>query len=232
MQEFAVIFDFNGTMLFDTQIQYHAWDTLAKETLGHGIDQEEFLRCTNGRTSHETVEYFWGNQVNAEQKKALIEQKRRNYKEYCLTHPEEFQLAAGIPKILDYLKENHIPFTIATSSNPQSVDFYFAHLQLENWFRREAVICSDKKFPGKPAPDIYCYAANALGIPPEKCIVIEDAVAGTQSARAADIGYIILINPENDSLVRAGAQADLVIQDFDQLYEFLLKNGEDDSIKQ
>ncbi|MDO4174767.1 MAG: HAD family phosphatase [Eubacteriales bacterium] len=224
VQKFAVIFDFNGTMLFDTQMQYHAWDRLAQETLGHGIGQEEFLRYANGRTSHETVEFFWGGSVGEEQKKTLIAKKRKYYQEYCLTHPEEFQLAEGIPMILDYLKEHNIPFTIATSSNPQSVDFYFAHLRLEKWFNRAAVVCSDRKFPGKPAPDIYCLAAKALGFPPERCIVIEDSVAGTQSARAADIGYIVLIDPTHDRLVRAGAQADLVIQDFGQLYEMICKN--------
>ena len=40
MVDFAVIFDFNGTMLFDTQIQFRAWNDLAEETLGHGLSEE------------------------------------------------------------------------------------------------------------------------------------------------------------------------------------------------
>ncbi|MCD8357355.1 MAG: HAD family phosphatase [Clostridia bacterium] len=221
MQEFAVIFDFNGTMLFDTQIQYHAWDKLAKETLGHGIDQEEFLRSVNGRTSHETVEYFWGNRLCVEQKQALIDQKRKNYKEYCLTHPEEFRLADGIPEVLDLLKQRDIPFTIATSSNPQSVDFYFEYLNLGKWFRREHIVCSDKNFPGKPAPDIYRYAARDLGIAPQNCIVVEDAIAGAYAARGADIGYIVIIDPEMSGFVWVGDQVDYIIHDYKQFYELL-----------
>lgn len=221
MQKFAVIFDFNGTMLFDTQIQYHAWDILAKETLGQEIDQRVFLRNANGRTSSETVDFFWGNRVTKQQKQELITRKREIYKEYCLAHPEEFHLADGIPEILDLLQKNHVPFTIATSSNPKSVDFYFEHLQLGRWFRREEIVCNDKQFPGKPAPDIYRHTVQTLGVPAEQCIVVEDAIAGTLAARAAGIGYIVLIDSENDRMIRAGAQADLIIHSFDALYQLI-----------
>ncbi|MGM9676220.1 MAG: HAD family hydrolase [Butyricicoccus sp.] len=221
MQKFAVIFDFNGTMLFDTQIQYYAWDMLAKETLGQGIDQRVFLRNANGRTSSETVDFFWGTRIRKQQKQELITRKREIYKEYCLSHPEEFRLADGIPEILDLLQENNVPFTIATSSNPKSVDFYFEHLQLGRWFRRKEIVCNDKQFPGKPAPDIYRYTVQTLDVPAEQCIVVEDAIAGTLAARAAGIGYIVLIDPEHDRMIRVGAQADLIIDSFDALYQLI-----------
>ena len=108
MQRFAVIFDFNGTMLFDTRIQYQAWNILAQKTLGHEIDQRTFLREANGRTSSETVDLFWGNHVTKQQKQALITRKRELYKEYCLAHPEEFHLAEGIPEILDLLEKYRV----------------------------------------------------------------------------------------------------------------------------
>ena len=221
MQNFAVIFDFNGTMLFDTRIQYQAWNILAQKTLGHDIDQRTFLREANGRTSSETVDLFWGNHVTKQQKQALITRKRELYKEYCLAHPEEFHLAEGIPEILDLLLQYHVPFTIATSSNPNSVDFYFEHLQLGRWFRREEIVCNDKQFPGKPAPDIYRYTVQTLDVPAEQCIVVEDAIAGTLAARAAGIGYIVLIDSENNRMIRAGAQADLIIPSFDTLYQLI-----------
>ncbi len=221
MQEFAVIFDFNGTMLFDTPLQFHAWDELAKQTLGHGISREEFIRCTNGRTSSETVEYFWGDTLDKEEKKTLIRRKRALYQQQCLEHPEVFHLAEGIPEILDMLKQNGISFTIATSSNPQSVDFYFAHLNLGKWFEREKVICSDLKFPGKPAPDIYRIAAERLQIPPSRCVVVEDALAGAQAARAAGVGYVIVIDSDNTGAIWVGDEVDCVIHAHSELNELL-----------
>lgn len=59
MQQFAVIFDFNGTMLFDTPLQYQAWNMLAEKTMGRSIGIDQFLRTANGRSSTETVDIFW-----------------------------------------------------------------------------------------------------------------------------------------------------------------------------
>lgn len=220
MEDFAIIFDFNGTMLFDTPLQFRAWNELAEETLGHGLSEEEFLRCTNGRPSRETVEYFWGD-VGEAQTNALVARKREKYKALCLANPAEFHLADGLPEVLDLLKQAGVPFTIATSSNPRSMDFYFDHLNLAAWFRREAVICSDHRFPGKPAPDIYLIAARALGFPPERCIVVEDAMAGAQAARNAGIGYVIVIDPEGSGGFAGCDQVDAVIGGHGELYEQL-----------
>ena len=196
MQRFAVIFDFNGTMLFDTRIQYQAWNILAQKTLGHEIDQRTFLREANGRTSSETVDLFWGNHVTKQQKQALITRKRELYKEYCLAHPEEFHLAEGIPEILDLLQQYHVPFTIATSSNPNSVDFYFENMNLGRWFRRDEIVCNDRIQRGKPAPDLFLVAADVLGVDPADCLVFEDSNAGVRAANAAGIGSVIVIDPE------------------------------------
>lgn len=221
MQRFAVIFDFNGTMLFDTPLQYQAWNMLAEKTLGRSIGIDRFLRTANGRSSAETVDIFWGNSLTTDEKQALILDKRQAYKRLCLTHPELFHLADGIPEVLDLLKKHNIPFTIATSSNPASVDFYYEKLELDRWFRREDIVCTDGSFRGKPAPDIYCAAAKALHMNPENCIVIEDAVAGAYAARGAGIGYIVIIDPEDSGLIWVGEQVDCVIQEHEQLYEML-----------
>ena len=220
MCDFAVIFDFNGTMLFDTQIQFRAWNDLAEETLGHGLSEEEFLHCTNGRPSRETVEYFWGD-VGEAQMGELVARKREKYKQLCLAHPEIFHLADGITQVLDLLKKNGILFTIATSSNPRSMDFYFEHLGLATWFNRETVVCSDRRFPGKPAPDIYRIAAQELGFPPEQCVVVEDALAGAYAAHGAGIGYIVVIDPDSSGDIWIGDQVDCVISEYHDLYEQL-----------
>lgn len=220
MCEFAVIFDFNGTMLFDTPIQFRAWNDLAEETLGHGLSEQEFLRCTNGRPSRETVEYFWGD-VGEEQLDSLVARKREKYKQLCLDHPELFHLADGITEVLDLLKTNNIPFTIATSSNPRSMDFYFEHLGLATWFDRKRIICSDRRFPGKPAPDIYRIAAQELGFPPEQCIVVEDAPVGACAAHSAGIGYIVMIDPDNNGDKQIAEHVDYVVCAYHELYEQL-----------
>lgn len=221
MQNFAVIFDFNGTMLFDTPVQYQAWNMVAQKTLGHELDLQTFLRESNGQTSTEIVHRFWGSGVTEQQRQTLIAQKRNMYRDYYVTHPEELHLAEGLPKLLDLLLQHHIPFTIATSSDPISVDFYFQHLKLERWFCREKIVCNNKQFPGKPAPDIYLHSAQSLQVLPEQCIVVEDAMVGVLAARRAGIGYIVLIDEEHAATSRICTQADLVIHSFDTLYQLI-----------
>lgn len=221
MDNFAVIFDFNGTMLFDTPLQYRAWNVLAEETLGHGIDYDEFLRAANGRTSRETVEYFWGKDVDVSFRNTLIARKRDMYRQQCVEHPDIFHLAEGSTEVLDLLKDHEIPFTIATSSNPSSVDFYYENLDLGRWFERENIICSDLNFPGKPAPDIYQIAAKKLNMPPERCVVVEDALAGASSARAAGIGYIVVIDPYRSGQFCENELINCVIRHYGELFELL-----------
>ena len=78
MQPFAVIFDFNGTMLFDTPLQYQAWNMIAEQTIGKSIGIDTFLRTANGRSSAETVDIFWGKSLTKDEKQALISNKRQN----------------------------------------------------------------------------------------------------------------------------------------------------------
>ncbi len=208
-------------MLFDTPLQLEAWNSLLEETQGRRVPEEEFLQSANGRTSRETVEYFWGEDVTPQQVSELIQCKRRRYRELCMEHPEIFHLAEGLPEVLDLLMENGVPFTIATSSGPDSVDFYFEHLGLARWFDRDAIICSDRKFPGKPAPDIYRIAAQQLGMEPERCIVVEDAAAGAQAARSAGIGRIVLVDADNAGIARNVGAVDCEIHHYDEMARVL-----------
>jgi HAD superfamily hydrolase (TIGR01509 family) len=55
-------------------------------------------------------------------------------------------------------------------------------LPLESW---DAVVTGENVQQKKPAPDIFLFAAQSLGVPPAECVIVEDAVNGIQAARAA-----------------------------------------------
>ena len=120
-------------------------------------------------------------------------EKEALYRKRCLLEPEKFKLAPGAIELLDYLKENDIPRTIATMSEWDNVEFYIKEFKLEKWFDIDKIVYSDGTIPGKPAPDIFLIAAEKIGLEPKDCIVIEDAIAGINSAKAAGIGEIVAI---------------------------------------
>ena len=121
------------------------------------------------------------------------EEKEEHYRRLCLSDPKTLHLAPGAAEYLDYLKENQVPVTIATSSDLKNLEFYFAHFPLSRWFQKERCVYEDGSFPGKPHPDIYLRAAAKIGVMPKDCTVFEDALSGIAAAHAAGIGKIIAV---------------------------------------
>ena len=74
-----------------------------------------------------------------------------------------------------------------------NVEFYIKEFNLAKWFDLDKIVYSNGTIPGKPAPDIFLIAAKKIGLEPKDCLVIEDAIAGINSAKSAGIGKIIAI---------------------------------------
>ena len=94
-------------------------------------------------------------------------------------------------------------------------DFYIKEFNLEKWFDIDKIVYSDGTIKGKPAPDIYEIAAGKLGLKPQECVVVEDAVSGIEAARAAGIGKIVAIaSMESPDLYKDIPAVSLIIKDF------------------
>ena len=145
----------------------------------------------------------------------------------CRKDKENFVLAKGVEKFLDYLKENNIPRTIATMSEENNVKFFIEGFNLDKWFDVDKIVYDNGKIKGKPAPDIYLIAAKNLNLKPEDCIVVEDAVSGIESARAAGIGHIVAIESmETRELYETIPAVSEIIADFDEFDRAILESKE------
>ncbi len=189
----GIIFDFNGTLFWDSQLHLDAWREYSKKLRGTPFTDDEMFKYMFGRTNEDIIEYAIGQKPD----KALVEkfanEKEAEYRTMCLKRPQDLKLAPHAEEFLNFLKAHHIPRTIATMSEWCNVEFYIEQFHLEKWFDLEKIVYSDGKIPGKPAPDIYLIAAQNLGLNPGECIVIEDALSGIQAAKSAGIGKIIAI---------------------------------------
>jgi HAD superfamily hydrolase (TIGR01509 family) len=94
-----------------------------------------------------------------------------------------------LPGIHDLLGSLSTPVCVASSSTPSKLEF---SLSLVNLYDRFApnVFSSTMVARGKPAPDLFLYAAEKMGSAPERCLVIEDSVAGVEAAVAAGMPVI------------------------------------------
>ena len=213
----GIIFDFNGTLFWDSEIQENAWKTFGKKLSGRDITDEEFNTYFHGRTNKDTLEYLKKRELTEEEVNELAQQKESIYRDLCKSDLSKFKLAPGVERYLDYLKENNIPFTIATASEINNVNFFIKEFQLDKWFDISKIVYDDGTFRGKPEPDIYLKASEALNIQPDNCIVFEDALSGVQSAQRAGVKEIIAVVPEGRKNIFEN-QPDLkIISTFDDI---------------
>jgi len=189
----GIIFDFNGTLFWDSQLHMDTWRDYSAKLRGTPFSDDEMLKYMFGRTNEDIIEYAIGRKPDKVLVEKIATEKEALYREICLQNPEEFMLAPSAVEFLDYLKANNIPRTIATMSEWDNVEFYIKEFNLAKWFDIEKIVFSDGTIPGKPAPDIYEIAAKKIGVNIRDCVVIEDALSGIESARCAGAGKIIAI---------------------------------------
>lgn len=189
----GIIFDFNGTLYWDSKLHYDAWREFSKILRGRAFSDEEMRDKMFGHTNEDIIEYAIGKKPSAEMVEKYAKEKESLYRKQCLVDRENFKLAPGAIEFLDFLKENNIPRTIATMSEWDNVEFYIKEFNLARWFELDKIVYSDGTIPGKPAPDIFMIAADKIGLNPKECVVVEDAIAGINAAKSAGIGKIIAI---------------------------------------
>ena len=125
---------------------------------------------------------------------------------------EGIQTQPGVLNFLQDLQTASIPTAIGTSAPKENVIHGSKAIGYGDFLK--TVISSNDVEHGKPAPDIFVKAANALGIPPERCIVFEDAPAGIQAGLAAGMQVIAIASSHEHNELLA---AHRIIQSFDEL---------------
>ena len=194
----AIIFDFNGTLFYDSHIHAYAWRNFIAKKLGREVSDEEMEYGVQGRSNPAILTHFLGEGFTPEELERMGHEKEAWYRKECARRPDELRLAKGAAELFDLLKEKNIPFAIATSSEILNVQFYFNTFGLERWFARDHVVYDDGIMRSKPHPDIYLKTAAALGVDMKDCVVFEDSVSGLAAAKVAGAGRIFAV----DSLVK------------------------------
>lgn len=192
----GVIFDFNGTLFDDSDKQEKAWKIFASKIFHRDISQEEFKYYIHGRNSEFIVQYLSEAALRKDQIRQYVEEKETIYRELCEADKFHTRLNFGAELLLYELKERKIPMTIATASTKSNMEYYIKKFQLGKWFEIKNIIYNDGTIPGKPNPDLYYLAAEAIQVEPRRCIVFEDSISGIQAAYNAGVRRIIAVVPK------------------------------------
>ncbi|MFE0457549.1 HAD family hydrolase [Streptomyces sp. NPDC058914] len=97
----------------------------------------------------------------------------------------ELVAVAGAAGVLEKLAADGVPYCVASSGSHQRIRVGHRTTGLDRWFDDGRIFSSQDVGRGKPAPDLFLYAAERMGVAPERCVVVEDSPLGVQAAVAA-----------------------------------------------
>ncbi len=176
----AVIFDLDGVIVSTDEFHYQAWKKMSDEegiSFNHTINNR--LRGVSRMESLNIILERAEREYTAEEKQALAERKNEYYKQ-SLVNLTPDDLLPGAKDTIDELKRRKVKIAIGSSS--KNTPTILKQIGLADAF--DAVADGNDITHSKPDPEVFLLAASKLGIPPEECLVVEDAEAGVQAAIA------------------------------------------------
>ena len=204
--QLGVLWDLDGVLADSGAFHIQSWhDTL----IHYGIDlAEEAFRATFGMNNTTILKLA----MHPEPSQALIDQIS-NEKEALFRRliVGKLQPLAGGQALLAELRTAGFLQAIGSSAPQENIDAEIDAIGVRPYF--DAIV-SAARLPGKPSPVVYQTAAAQLGLPPERCLVIEDAIAGVQAARNAGMRCLAVTNTNPAAAL---ADADRVVDSLEEV---------------
>jgi beta-phosphoglucomutase len=201
----AVLWDMDGTLIDSEDLHWISWkNTLANE--GIFITHQQFL-SSFGQRNDSILPQWLGAGATPERMERIADAKEDLYRRRVRRSG-----ISPLPGVADWLHRLHQEGwlqAIASAAPRANIDAVLEALSATHIFA--AIISAEDVHRGKPDPEVYLTAAARVGVAPEHCIVVEDAVAGVEGARRAGMRSI--------GVSRNGANlpADIVVPSLDLL---------------
>lgn len=175
-----VIFDNDGVLVDSEPISNRLLAAYLTE-LGHPTSYEESIRDYMGSAMHRVHDLV------------LERTGRRLPEEFddvfhgrvFAAFERELEPIDGVVDVLEKLAAEGVPYCVASSGSHERIRVGHRKTGLDRWFAAERVFSSQDVGRGKPAPDLFLYAAEHMGADPERCVVIEDSPLGVRAGVAA-----------------------------------------------
>lgn len=191
----GAVLDMDGLLLDTEKVCSETWDKAA-ELVGFA-DVERAKNACIGLNHASTVAFFEKNYPDFDYQHFLDTARKLTKEALAVQIP----VKEGAEELLQFLKSKNVKLAVASSTREVTVKEQLARAGLLNYF--DKVITGDMVQNGKPNPEIFVKACEALELPPETCIAFEDSVNGIRSAYRAKTYPIHIpdIQPENQETI-------------------------------
>jgi beta-phosphoglucomutase len=193
----AVLWDLDGTLVDSAEFHWRSWrDTMGAE--GVAITYQQFL-SSFGQRNDRILRGWLGDTVDESRIQRIGDTKEMEYRR--LAETEGLTPLPGAAEWVTRLQDEGWKQAIASSAPRLNVETVLRVLRLEQVF--DAIAAAEDVTRGKPDPQIFLEAARRVAVAPDRCIVVEDAPAGIEAARAAGMRCVLVSRT-------ARAEADVV----------------------
>ena len=205
---FGAVFDMDGVIVDNRKYHVLAWKAFARK---HGVpfDTHHFKDHLFGRVNRDIFMGLYGHALPEAEVIAWAEEKEALYRSIYKGHVEP---ARGLVAFLRRLADRGVPAAVATAAPRVNLDFALDEAGLRSYFR--AFVDVGQVLRGKPAPDLYLKAAEAIGVPAARCVAFEDSYPGLESALAAGMKVVGVTTTHTR---RELGQAHIAVRDFEEL---------------
>jgi beta-phosphoglucomutase len=207
----AVLWDMDGTLIDSVPYHLQAWQAVLRQ-INRTVDHHAWAQ-TAGMRNSEIIPLLFPDMSPAES--AYVDRaKEARYRE--LIEQDGIELLPGVAEWLQRFTTRGWKQAIASSAPRENVVAIAQALHFNGTF---AAMISGTDVPrGKPDPDIFLVAAQRLSVPPQCCLVIEDAASGIEAAHRAGMQAIGVLN------THPHLEADVVVQSLQDLTWEMIEN--------
>lgn len=202
----GVLWDLDGVIVDSGEFHFLAWSETLSE---HSIPfSRELFQATFGMNNAGILAVLMGQPPAPELLAEISDRKEQRFRQAVRGRARPLP---GVPGWLERLKTAGVRQAVASSAPPENIDALVDELDLRGYF--DAII-SGFDLPGKPDPALFLKVARLIGVPPEQCVVVEDAVAGVEAAKRAGMKCIAVTTTNPPHALEA---ADVIVERLDAL---------------
>lgn len=227
----AVLFDLDGVITPTAEVHMHAWEEMFTDYLDDRdvapYTEQDYFAHVDGRPRYDGVAALlgsrdidlpWGDPEDSPGTDTVCGLgNRKNELFGAVLARDGVQPYPGSVKLLDALDERGTRVAIVSSSANAPDVLRAAGLLGRFETVVDGAVARRHDLPGKPRPDTYQFAADALGVAHQRSVVVEDAVSGVEAGAAGDFAYVVGVDrgAGRDTLTSHGA--DVVVDDLADL---------------